>query len=197
VPGLREFLAEVDHLWVPLTQRKVRLSIIGSAALMLQADYERGTKDSDVLETKELTPEIRDRLVELAGQGTKVHARHRMYLEIVAPGFPFLPQSPRWIDRPELNASLRHFDLEVLDVVDVVVSKLKRFNANDQSDVDAMVAGDLVPHERLLERFRAAVDFYAMDARAEDLPRYLSNLHRVERDFLDVPETPIELPDWI
>jgi hypothetical protein len=50
---------------------------------------------------------------------------------------------------------------------------------------------------RLVERFRAAVDAFSGDARAEDLPRYVRNLHRVERDFLLVPETEIELPDWI
>ena len=34
---------------------KVRLRVIGSSALMLQTDYARGTKDSDVLETADLT----------------------------------------------------------------------------------------------------------------------------------------------
>jgi hypothetical protein len=85
----------------------------------------------------------------------------------------------------------------VLDVVDVVVSKLKRFNANDQSDIDAMIERGLVPHDRLIDRFRAAVDEFMGDARAEDLPKYVANLHRVERDMLVVPETEIELPSWI
>jgi hypothetical protein len=85
----------------------------------------------------------------------------------------------------------------VLDVVDVVVAKLKRFHANDRSDIEAMVERDLVHHEALLARFRSAVDSYAADARADDLPRYVKNLHVVERDFLGVGETEIELPGWI
>jgi hypothetical protein len=35
------------------------------------------------------------------------------------------------------------------------------------------------------------------DARADDLPRIVRNLHRVERDMFDVPETDIELPPWV
>jgi len=33
-----------------------------------------------------------------------------------------------------------------------------------------------------------------LDARASELPRYIANFHRVERDMLLVPETEIELP---
>jgi hypothetical protein len=85
----------------------------------------------------------------------------------------------------------------VLDIVDVVVSKLKRFSPNDVSDIEAMAQRGLLDGTRLVERFRSAVDVYAMDARAGDLPRYVRNLHRVQRDFLFDAETPIELPGWV
>jgi len=81
--------------------------------------------------------------------------------------------------------------------VDVVVSKLTRFSPNDQSDVDAMIERGLVPHERLIERFRSALDEFSGDARAEDLPKYLANLHRVERDMIGITDSEIELPSWI
>lgn len=197
MPGLEDFLTEVDHLWRPPPDAKIRLSVIGSTALMLQADYQRGTKDSDILETIHLTPNIRVRLLDLAGKDTRLHGKHGIYMEILSQGFPFLPQAPRWVDRPELNAKLKHFDFEVLDVVDVVVSKLKRFNPNDEADIGAMIERGLVPHEGLVARFRSAVDWYLMDSRADDLRRYVANLHRVERDHLLVAETDIELPDWI
>ena len=60
-----------------------------------------------------------------------------------------------------------------------------------------MIERGLVPHERLIERFRSAVDMFLGDAREVELPRYIANLHRVERDMLLVPETEIELPSWI
>ncbi len=194
---VEDFFRDIDANWAGPEVARIRLRIIGSAALMLQTDYERGTKDSDVLETTELLEKTKARLLQLAGKGTDLFARHRMYVEIVNSGLPFLPHVPRWNQRPELNATLSHLEIAVLDVVDVVVSKLKRFNANDVSDIDAMIGKDLVPHALLIERFRSAVDVFSMDARADDLPQYVRNLHRVERDQFDVSETEIELPSWV
>lgn len=196
---IRDFFVEIDQLWPQQAMhgRKVQLSIIGCGALMLQTHYERGTKDSDVFETIDLTAEAKQRLLALAGAGTMLHKRRSIYLDIVPNGLPFLPHVPLWHPVPDINGALQHLELRVLDVVDVVVSKLKRFHANDQSDIDAMIERDRVPHERLVDRFRAAVDEFIGDARAADLPRYIANLHRVERDMLLVPETEIELPSWI
>lgn len=92
---------------------------------------------------------------------------------------------------------MTNFELVVLDVVDVIVSKLKRFSANDRADIGAMVERGLVPHGELIARFRSAVSAFEMDARApEELPRYIRNLHQVERDELGIPETDIQLPSW-
>jgi hypothetical protein len=199
VQVIRDFFVEIDRLWPQQVAhgRKIRLSLIGCGALMLQASYERGTKDSDVFETIDLTAEIKQHLLALAGAGTELHKRRSIYLDIVPNGLPFLPHVPLWHPADDINRALQHFELRVLDVVDVVVSKLKRFHANDQSDIDAMIERGMVPHERLIDRFRAAVDEFIGDARAADLPRYIANLHRVERDMLLVPETEIELPSWI
>ncbi len=194
---IEAFFQEIDHAWPDQRAGKNQLRLLGSTALMLQTDYARGTTDGDVLDTVTLTVETKDRLLALAGARTRLHARHQIYIDIVDNGLPFLPQRPLWHPLAELNASLRWFDIEVLDVVDVVVSKMKRFSANDQSDVQAMIDRDLVPPARLVSRFRAAVDMFSGDARAEDLPSYVRRLHRVERDMLGVPETDIELPDWI
>ena len=194
---IEAFFQEIDHAWPDQCAGKNQLRLLGSTALMFQTDYARGTKDGDVLDTVTLTVETKDRLLALAGAGTRLHARHQLYIDIVDNGLPFLPQRPLWLPLTEFNASLRWFDIEVLDVVDVVVSKMKRFSANDQSDVQAMIDRDLVKPARLVSRFRAAVDMFSGDARVEDLPCYVRRLHRVERDMLGVPETDIELPDWI
>jgi len=142
-----------------------------------------------------LTEAIKARLLGLAGEGTDLNRRHRLYIDIVPGGLPFLRQKSLWHPAP-LNRSLVNFQIDVLDVVDVVVSKLKRFNANDKSDIEAMVSKDLVPHDALIDCFREAVDF-TMDAKASDVPRYVRNLHGVERDLFDVEPTEIELPSWI
>jgi hypothetical protein len=183
-----DFLQDIDRRWTLTVDGKIVLRVIGSAALMLQTGYQRGTKDSDVLETASLTSELQARLLALAGKDTELHRKHGLYLDIVSQAIPFLPQVPVMRPLLEVNKALVHLEIEVLDVVDVVVSKLKRFHANDVSDIRAMVDGGHVEHSRLVERFRAAVDAFSSDARAEDLPRYVRNLHRVERDFLSLPK---------
>jgi hypothetical protein len=196
VAQFEDFFRAIDRRWGGEGPR-IQLRIIGSAALLLQTDYRRGTKDSDVLETLDLNDETKTRLLAVAGKNSDVHVRQRLYLEIVPSGLPFLAQVPRWHPLSELNQSLRCFDLVVLDVVDVVVSKLKRFSPNDASDIAAMVDRGLVIHGDLIRQFRSAVDAYSMDARAPDLPKYVTRLHQVERDLLSVDETEIELPGWI
>jgi hypothetical protein len=199
VSRVSDFIEEIDRHWrtLPSEPRRTRLRIIGSAALMLRTGHDRGTKDSDVLETASVTPSIKERLLALAGPATALHIRHKMYLDIVASGLPFLPQAPICHALAEPNRDLKHFELEVLDVADIVVSKLKRFSANDASDIRAMVDGGHIDHDRLVERFRAAVDAFSTDARAEDLPVYVKNLNRVERDYFLVAESQIDLPSWI
>jgi hypothetical protein len=81
--------------------------------------------------------------------------------------------------------------------VDVVVSELIRFNADDASDIQAMVDAGRVIQERLIERFGAAVEMYKDGADAWRLPEAVANLNRVERDMLGVDETAIDLPSWI
>ena len=193
--AFEHFFREIDSSWKWPAADKIVLRVLGSAALMLQSDYERGTKDGDVLETAQLTEEIQVRLVRLAGRDSALHTRHRIYIVMAA--IPFLPQVPQWNSMPKLGASLRHFEVEVLDVVDVIVSKLKRFNANDVSDIEAIVDRDLVPHDALIDRFRLAVDWFSMDARAAEIPQYVKNLHRVERDIYAIDETEVELPSWV
>ncbi|MFO0760134.1 MAG: DUF6036 family nucleotidyltransferase [Byssovorax sp.] len=195
--NLEDFFRTFDQRWGGTRDPRIELRVLGSTALMLQSDYIRGTNDGDVLETASISGETKERLLALGGKGSPLHLRHGLYLDVVPNGLPFLPHGPRWHPLPALNGSLRVFAVMVLDIVDVVVSKTKRFSANDQSDVQAMIDRDQVPHDRLVERFRSAVDVFSGDARAEDLPRYVRNLHRIERDMLGVGESEIELPGWI
>jgi hypothetical protein len=132
VPLVDEFFEELDARWGAQPGARIRLRIIGSSALMLRTNYERGTKDSDVLETNDLTRDVKTRMLDLAGPDSDLHIRHRLYIDFVPNGIPFLPHVPVYHKNTEINAKLRCFELEVLDVVDVVVAKLKRFHANDQ-----------------------------------------------------------------
>jgi hypothetical protein len=197
VSVIEDFFGELDREWSSTPSSPIHLRVIGCGALLLQTDYERGTKDGDVLETPELSGGIRDRLLKLAGRGSPLHRRRNIYLDVVSDGLMFRRQVPIWHPLTATNALLRSFEIHTLDVVDVVVSKLMRFDANDERDIQAMVDMDLVPPDKLVATFRAAVDFFKEDAAAWKLPACVANLNRVERDMLGADETAIDLPSWI
>src|SRR5258708_37810277 len=110
-----DFFRDIDASWMRSSER-VNLRLIGSTALMLQTTYSRGTRDSDVLETSDLSAAVKAELLLLAGEGTVIAQRHHLYVEIVSNGIPFLPHGPLWHRHP---CDLTHFDIHVLDVVDV------------------------------------------------------------------------------
>lgn len=194
--SVREFLRAIDDAWSPRPAQKLTLRVIGSTALMLQSNYARGTKDSDIVQTDSVTPQIADQLVALAGPNTKLFQRFRMYIQVVNSAILFKRQTVAWCTPSGLE-DLRSFHVEAMSIVDVVVSKLKRFDANDRDDIAAMIDRELVSHEELVACFRQAVDF-TDDAKSDRLPQWIANLHRVERDSfgIDVP-TEIELPSWV
>lgn len=189
---IEDFFLSLDGRWKPAGREPITLQLIGSAALILQSDYFRGTNDGDILESHDIVPDIKQALLELAGRGSDIHRQTRLFLDFVPRGMPFLPARP--VFHTLSQPPLKNFRVEVLDIHDVVLSKLARFNADDAGDIRAMVERDLLDHARLASRFQAAVDRYALDARAPDVPGYLKNLRTVERDLLGVPASHIQFP---
>lgn len=190
---IESFLLAIDRGWKPLGCEPILLQVIGSAALMLQFKYERGTKDGDVLEWRDGHFAIKERILQLAGPNTPIHKQQRVYIDVVNDSILFLPQRPNF-HPVEING-LKHFQVEALDVNDVVLSKLKRFNANDINDISAMVKLGAIDHPTLVKRFEQALDWFTMEARSDDLPKYVRNLNQVERDILVVNPSLVELPE--
>lgn len=80
-----DFFRDIDRSWKTSSSgEKIPLRIIGATALMLRASYVRGTKDSDVVRTSDLTDDVAERLIEGAGPDTPLHKRHRLYLQLVS-----------------------------------------------------------------------------------------------------------------
>jgi len=194
---VEDFLRDLDGRWALDTGGPITLRLLGSTALILQTDYARGTKDGDILETSEITPAVSAGLLALGGRGTLLARRHNMYVEILASAFPFFPEVPLWHRLAPFDPPLTRFHVEVLDVLDVVIAKLPRLHGTDRKDIAEMVRRGLIDPTRLRERFQSAVDGWAMDARADDLPRVVRNFHRVQRDELLVDESEIDLPSWV
>ncbi len=195
----KAFLDDIDHAW--LLQRpsdtRLHLHIFGSAALFLQESrYRRGTKDADILETAEITQPVHDALRKIAGRDSLLYTKHRIYLDVVSNGIPFLPHPAEWL--PWWTHGFLSFDVSVLAIADVIVSKIRRFSVSDQDDIAAMIDAQRVAHDQLLLRMRFAIDYFNTDARApNDLPRIVENFNTVEGDFFGVAETRLDLPLWI
>lgn len=180
------FLQDLHALWTTAGGKHLHLRVLGSTALFLQTTYLRGTKDSDIIETAEIDADTSASLLELAGKGSDFHRRHEIYLDVVGRTVPMLPPEPLWHHYP---LRLERFEVHCLDVTDVVVSKLKRFNSNDTDDVRAMIEGDHVEHGRLIERFEEVVERYKFDGRVDRLPEMAERFNMAERDWFGVDET--------
>jgi hypothetical protein len=190
------FLQDLDRLYAgqkPTGTAKVGLRILGSVALMIQADYVRGTKDGDVLETTPINQGIKQELLGLGGKGTALANRHGLYLDIVNSGILFIPHATVYRPFPELSVALSCFDVEVMDITDACVTKLNRFSGNDQADLAAMVRLGKLDHAHFLERFLSAIDHCRGQAFSDDYPRIVDRFHQAERDIFLVPETHIDL----
>lgn len=93
---VEEFFRDLDRSWPLAAGVPVTLRLLGSTALILQTNFQRGTKDGDILETDQITVEIESAILALAGRDTAFHRRHGMYLEFLGAAFPFLPFDPLW-----------------------------------------------------------------------------------------------------
>jgi len=192
---IKSFFEDLDKGWQPLGPEPILLPVVGSTALFLQTDYERGTKDTDFLEVQEIFPEIAKTLLRLGGEDSSLHKKHRLFIQIIKRPVLFLPPDPKFIEMNSIQLS--HFKIQVLDVVDVVVSKLKPYRAKDLDDIREMVKRGHVEPDKLLERFLLAKERWLNDSRASGLKNYIDNLHEVQRELLGVPETQIDLPGWL
>lgn len=191
-------LLDLDKLWQGEGKPRIRIRILGSMALMLQTNYERGTKDGDILDAHPIDAEIKERLLKLGGLGSALAKRHRVYLDVVTNGLLMLPAQPRYLPLPDFTAQLAHFEVEALSVPDVVISKLKPFRPTDIADIAAMIARGCVTHEQFQSLFLSAIDRFADGATgAAKLPKIVQNFNQIERDYFGTEETQIELPSWV
>lgn len=194
---VEDFFRDLDGSWPLPAGVPVTLRLLGSTALILQTNFQRGTKDGDILETDQITASMESALLAHAGKGTAFHRRNRMYLEFLGAAFPFLPVNPLWHRVLPSGPDYQNFHLEVLDVVDVVIAKLARFHKTDRDDIAAMAERDLIEPQQFAERFQSAVQRWWHDARADDLPRIVRNFHQVQSDELFVWPSRVELPPWV
>jgi hypothetical protein len=136
---------------------------------------------------------LADRLLQIAGKGTATARRHGLYLEFVAQGILFLPETPRWTPCLSLNT----IAVSALAPTDVVIAKLIRLHGDDLRDIEAMIDLGSVNHEDVVARFRSAIIPHGTFGRSDKLRSAIRHLHRIERDLWVTDESAIEIPPWM
>jgi hypothetical protein len=155
------FLAEVDSL-VP---GEVYFYCLGGFVIQQLYDLPRPTLDVDTLP---ITP--RDQtafLLERAGQGSDLHRKHKIYLDIVT----VCDHPDSFEDRltemfPGIYKNLRLFALEVYDLV---LAKLRRNSTRDREDVRFLAKRVPLNVNTLKERYEKELRPYLVTQPHDDL----------------------------
>jgi hypothetical protein len=145
------FLKRVEQRLKP--NQKVELFVGGGAAILLAYDGMLATVDVDFIGPKS---GLLLEMSKLLGKGSEAHRETKLYFDVVPPGL--FPSDLGWrnrmirIDLPQL----RNIGLRVLEIHDLIISKLKRFSGKDQRDVRALCNRPEVDIHTLRARYREA-----------------------------------------
>ena len=125
-----DFLRDIDNA----LSRAVAIHCIGGFVLAVVHGIPRPTGDIDYIET--VPRDARAELESIAGQGSAMAKKHRLYLQSV--GIADLPDE--YESRLErLPLELRHLSLWILEPYDLVLSKLTRNSPKDRDDVKFLI----------------------------------------------------------
>jgi hypothetical protein len=124
----KDFLSEIDN---QLTEQ-VDFHCLGGFVIKMLYGIPRTTEDIDVITIAPIMNRLR--LLELAGIGTKLHQKYRVYLDYVT----VLTALPEDYDQrlAEMFSNTFHYiRLYALDPYDLILSKLERNTQKDREDV--------------------------------------------------------------
>ena len=140
----RSFLTEVDAL---LTEN-VDLHCCGGFVVTQLYGVARTTSDVDFLC---VVPNVSGHLTDIAGKGSSLHRKHKLYLDAVTVATPPEDYEQRLVSM--FPASWTHLRLQALEAHDLALSKLERNFERDRDDVQRLArAGHLKP-EILKDRY--------------------------------------------
>jgi hypothetical protein len=143
----------------------VELYCIGGFVINVLYNLARPTGDVDVIA---ITPRSEiESLLSLGGQGSNLHRKHKVYLQLV--GVATVPDSYEERVREIAPKSFKHIRLLALDPYDLALSKLERNAQRDRDDVRHLAR--TVPFDTaiLQERYRKELRPYLGNPEREDL----------------------------
>jgi hypothetical protein len=140
------FLAEIDAS----LKEELGLHCLGGFVMTILYGLDRPTADVDVLPIG--SSATTESLIGLAGQGSALHRKHRVYLQVV--GVAQVPVN--YEDRlTEMSPeSFNHLRLFALDPYDLALSKLERNAQRDRDDVKHLARTVPLDLNLLQERYR-------------------------------------------
>ena len=151
----RSFLRELDAL----LKGAVELRCLGGFVITQQYGIGRETSDIDYLA---LAAQSRDDDVEvLAGLGSKLHRKFRVYTQYVGIVTPPADYASRLIPMFP-TASWERLRLFALDATDLALSKLERNAERDREDVLGLARAGLLDPHILKERYYAELRPYLL-----------------------------------
>ena len=133
----RSFFVDVDAL---LTE-DVHLHCCGGFVVTQLYCVARTTSDVDFLG---VVPNVQSHLIEIAGKGTDLHRKHKLYLDAVTVATPPEDYEQRLV--PMFPGIWTHLRLHALEAHDLALSKLERNFERDRDDVQQLArSGHLSP----------------------------------------------------
>ena len=136
------FLNELDNRLSDKTP--ITLYLIGGGAVTLAYDPENRTADLDFIDPP-------DRLSEIGGKGSPLAQRYHIYVSALAEINFSVPSD--WKDHCHpLDIPLKHFQIMIPCVEDIVLGKIARLEPKDFEDILGMKERGLLNPENLVDR---------------------------------------------
>jgi hypothetical protein len=140
----RSFLADVDAS----LSEDVHLHCCGGFVVTQVYGVARTTADVDFLG---VVPNMRENLTKIAGKGSALHRRHKVYLDAVTVATP--PENYQERLQPIFPGAWTHLRLYALEAHDLALSKLERNLDRDRDDVQQLARAGYLKAEILKERY--------------------------------------------
>lgn len=142
----RSFLADLDGL----LKAPVELRCLGGFVVTQQYGIGRETSDIDFLSAIKQSPE--DDVETLAGLGSKLHRKYRLYMQHVTIATPPAEYAGR-LTRMFPSASWKRLSLFALDATDIALSKLERNVERDREDFLRLARAGYINPQVLKDRY--------------------------------------------
>ena len=164
------FLKEIDDSLAS----EISFHCFGGFAIELLYDLPRETVDLDIMAT--VVRDRYDELFELAGKGSALHKKYKVYLDLVG-AIAVVPDDYEERLIPITTADFKHIRLFVMEPHDIVLAKLGRNTSKDIQDVMYLAKVVDLSTETLQQRydFELSHNMIGPPERAEGTLKYWIN----------------------